>query len=185
MGLLKCKDCGRAVSSQAKACPVCGAPVPAMSRHLPAHEVVILLIVGAAAIWYMASREKPSSPSKPSATREEQPRRDERIAVFGFSADLVQEYAANEVRADGRYKGKILAITGTVDTVGKDILNTPYVTLKGSSDGFRSVQCFFGKAGEPELAMLRTGGTITIRGRCAGLMMNVLLKDCAVHTPGR
>lgn len=33
MALIACKECGESVSSEAKACPKCGAPVPQAKNH--------------------------------------------------------------------------------------------------------------------------------------------------------
>lgn len=95
--------------------------------------------------------------------------------------DLVKQYAENEVAADERYKGKKLWVGGTVERVGKDIMDDSYVALKGMD--IRSVQCFF--EDEKQLATLKVGSRIVIEGECDGLMMNVLLKDCSIVTPDR
>ncbi len=54
---------------------------------------------------------------------------------------LTSEYEANEVEADDKYKNKVIVVEGVIDTIGKDILRTPYVVLKGS--GSFGVQCMF------------------------------------------
>src|SRR3954468_1002371 len=55
--------------------------------------------------------------------------------------ELVQAYKANEVAADQRFKGKILLVSGTVDTIGKDVMDTPYVSFHSDEAfGIRQVQ---------------------------------------------
>jgi hypothetical protein len=96
-------------------------------------------------------------------------------------ADLVDAYDANEVAADRRFKGELVAVRGRIRNVGRDLLNTPYVSLTtGEKLSFRGVQCFFAEADADNLVHLRKGETVTILGTCDGLMGNVLLKDCAV-----
>ena len=86
-------------------------------------------------------------------------------------------YQKNEVKADETYKGKSFYISGSVMEIKKDIMNTPYVELRG--DGvLRNVQCFFEDT--KELSELNKGQKITIHGKCEGLMMNILIKDCKI-----
>ncbi len=95
------------------------------------------------------------------------------------STQLYDAYTANEVAADNSYKGKVIAVTGTVDGVGKDIMDDTYITLVG--DGvIGSVQCFISKDFISKAATVSKGTTITITGTCDGKMMNVLLKDCTM-----
>ena len=92
---------------------------------------------------------------------------------------LASAYKDNEVAGDERYKGKIIAVTGVVDSIGKDILDTPYVVLSsGERFSITGVQCMFGDEHKSQLAALSKGQTVTIVGECEGKMMNVLLKNC-------
>ena len=93
---------------------------------------------------------------------------------------LYADYRANEISADQRYKGKALLVTGVVDNIGKDIMDTMYVTLKGD-EILGSVQCFFAESHASELSGLREGMNISIKGRCDGLMMNVMMKGCTIQ----
>ena len=100
---------------------------------------------------------------------------------FRISAkELYSEYDANGVAADLKYKGKILAVTGTVDNIDKDIMDDIYVTLEGD-DFIGSIQCFFADSHVGEAASLRKGQTLTIKGQCNGQLMNVLLKGCVIE----
>ena len=94
---------------------------------------------------------------------------------------MYSAYEANEVAADAKYKSKILKVTGVVDSIGKDILDTPYVTLtSGGQYEVWGVQCMFDKKHEPELAQLTKGQTVTVQGKCDGYLINVLMKDCVL-----
>lgn len=93
---------------------------------------------------------------------------------------LASEYKANEIAADQKYKDRVASISGTVESIGKDILATPYVVLTGAGF-FPAVQCFFSDADQGTLARLRKGQSITIRGRIDGEMGNVLVKECSVR----
>lgn len=91
------------------------------------------------------------------------------------ASNLVASYVENEVAADNNFKGKKFYVEGYIDNIGKDILDKIYVTLK-SGDIIRSVQCYIDD--QDKVANLKKGQKITIIGKCDGLMMNVLMKNC-------
>jgi hypothetical protein len=97
-------------------------------------------------------------------------------AIKVTAIDLFRAYKDNEVAADERYKGKILEVSGAVDNIGKDIMDTPYVTLD-TGDVISTVQCMFGDEHKAELASLKKGDRVTIKGECQGKLGNVLLRD--------
>jgi hypothetical protein len=92
---------------------------------------------------------------------------------------LIADYEANEVAADGVYKNKLVIVSGTINTIGKDILNTPYVSLK--TPGFTSVQCMFKDEDVTELSALTKGQRVSIEGRVSGKLMSVLLRGCKLN----
>lgn len=99
--------------------------------------------------------------------------------------ELMTEYKANEVRADARWKGKFVKVSGgVVGDVKKDLLDSAYLTL-GAKDAeafeLRSVQCFLTKEGASRAANLNKGETATVSGKVDGLMMNVLIRECEVE----
>ena len=111
-----------------------------------------------------ASRTPSSEPARPSSP-------------IIDATTLVDSYQNNELAADNTYKGRRFRIQGTIDTIGKDILDNPYVTLK-NDDGFRSVQCFLARGSVSRAGHLSKGDSVTVEGRVDGLMMNVLVKNC-------
>lgn len=100
---------------------------------------------------------------------------DERERLTIKAPSLVAAYVSNEVAADKNYKGKEFFVEGVIDDIGKDILNDIYITLK-SEEALRSVQCLIDD--EDVVSDLRKGQKVTIYGKCNGLMMNVIMKDC-------
>jgi hypothetical protein len=102
------------------------------------------------------------------------------------AAQIIQDYKANEVRADSQYKGRLVTVTGKIDSISKDILDSAYVTLSdGTEFGFISVQCTFGEPISPQqtqrLESLSKGQIITVSGMCSGKFGNVLLSDCTLR----
>lgn len=99
------------------------------------------------------------------------------MSTFVSAEELFGAYKANEVAADLKYKGQRISVSGTVESIGKDILDKPYVTVETGE--FGSVRCMFPKSSERMLAGLSIGSRIIVNGKCAGKMMNVLLTDCS------
>lgn len=95
---------------------------------------------------------------------------------------LRQAYKANEVSGDNQYKGKIVEIAGTVDSIGKDITDEAYVTFETpESVSFDHVQCMFKKSEEGTLGTLTKGQKITVQGTVSGASLgSVIVRGCTV-----
>ena len=120
--------------------------------------------------------------SRPSAPVPEAPPQPPSIDVKVSAADLFKAYEANEIAADQRFKGKLLEVSGKIDSIGKDLLDNPYVSLKsGGQFDILGIQAFFDEAATSQLAGLSKGQSVTLQCRCDGKMMNVMLKDCALR----
>ena len=103
-------------------------------------------------------------------------------AIEVTAAQLCEDYKANEIAADEKYKGKILQVTGKVDSIAKDILDSIYVTLKsGKRFDLMSVQAFFPDSVTAQAAALSKGQKVTVKGRCEGKLMNIIIKDCVLQ----
>jgi hypothetical protein len=92
---------------------------------------------------------------------------------------LLREYKENELAADQRYKGTVITTTGMVDSIKKDILGDPFITLQ-TQRGFQipALQCSLSKSAVNQATRLSPGDSVTIIGRVSGLMMNVQVRDC-------
>ena len=170
--IIKCKTCQTEIASDAKTCPKCGAP-----NKKKGCMTYILYVVGGlfglgilGAITNGGSKKSGSSSSSVSTPTEK--------AVLNVRAnDLVKAYESNEVAADEKYKGKLVKVSGRIESIGKDLLDNPYVVLGGEGmlDG---VQCTFPDkaSSRGELAKLNKGESVNITGVCEGLMGNVHVK---------
>lgn len=93
---------------------------------------------------------------------------------------LVDEYKANEVAADAKYKGNVVVVSGVIESIGKDILDQAYVVIGG--EGFLDgVQCTFSKGEEASVASLSKGQNVNIKGKVNGKMGNVLLENSSLQ----
>ncbi|MCZ2155867.1 MAG: OB-fold putative lipoprotein [Bryobacterales bacterium] len=98
---------------------------------------------------------------------------------FYEADDIVEQYQANEIAADVSFKGKRVLVTGQIQSIGKDLLNTAYVTI-GSRRIF-NFEAFFDKDDELELAQLKRGQRVWLACNVTGLMLNVLGKRCRLQ----
>jgi hypothetical protein len=92
---------------------------------------------------------------------------------------LYAAYEANEVAADEEYKGKLVRVSGTIEDIGKDILDSPYVKFEGTNSLF-GVQAMFPKSAASQLARLQKNQFLTVQCTVTGKLGNVLLKNCVI-----
>ena len=117
---------------------------------------------------------------EPPPAPEVEPKKPKTRKGFKISAaTLLAAYEANEVAADEKFSGKLIEVTGVIDSISKDIMGDPYVTL-GSGKDFAHVQAMFPADAAKQLAGLRKGQTLTVQCTCGGKVMNVIGKDCVL-----
>jgi hypothetical protein len=93
--------------------------------------------------------------------------------------DLYDDYQANEVAADNKYRNKRLLVTGVVDEITKDFLDTPIVTLMTGSEFFY-VSASFPKD-DIKVAELSKGWQVTLECRGQGMILGTPFLDrCSV-----
>jgi uncharacterized membrane protein YvbJ len=173
MALISCYECGTQVSTDAAACPKCGAPnknsnqisekQPARTR--PIFKVLAVLLAGFILIVLLS---KPDSQSRVTSDAES--------STAVTAEDLAAAYKANEVSADNKYKGKRLLVSGTVDSINKDFKNSIWVGLATDNqflpihaEGFVPQQ----------VSEWRKGNKIEITCIGAGMVVgSPLLKEC-------
>lgn len=100
------------------------------------------------------------------------------VTAFKMAAD----YKANEVAADAKYKGKLVEISGTVDTIGKDVIDTPFIAFatENQYEIINRIQCMFGSNDVEVLSSISKGQKITLRGKVSGALGNIIVKDCEI-----
>ena len=94
---------------------------------------------------------------------------------------LLQDFRDNEIRGDRLHKGQVKSVTGRIDDI-RDQGRGYYIDLghEGDDWDFGQVHC---QLRDPEQAVeLRTGQSVTVQGRIAGLgPFDIIdIEDCAV-----
>jgi tRNA_anti-like len=98
------------------------------------------------------------------------------------ASELIEAYRMEGPDGAGKYKGKTLAVTGTVARSGKDYLNKLYVNLKSETNSVMEVHCTYNEDQKDAMSSLKEGQQVTIRGVCEGrLSTSVNLKDCVLQ----
>ncbi|HEY8559286.1 MAG TPA: hypothetical protein VIL74_02700 [Pyrinomonadaceae bacterium] len=96
---------------------------------------------------------------------------------------LLDDYKKDEAAADKKYKGKTIAVTGTVEVSEKDKKGSWLIGFlhPGSTlpkDGM--VVCSFDKSQEASVSKVKKGDAVRLRGRVVmSLVGNVVLENCA------
>ncbi len=140
--------------------------------------VVLLIIIGSSGD---SSQTTKTATDTPEAEKVEVAEVAE-VALEVTATKLIADYKANEISADSTYKDKQVKVTGVVGSIAKDILDNPYVTLTDETQyGIESVQCYFSKADQANLANVTKDTRITLQGRVSGKSLtNVLVKECSI-----
>lgn len=93
------------------------------------------------------------------------------------STELIDAYNDNQVKCKQIYDGKMLRVTGKVDSVGTDIMGTTYVCLGHDTEfTFVGVQCYAKDDNTiNEIAELKEGDIITVsgKGECGSLSFSI------------
>lgn len=201
--MLSCPRCNTQAPNGTRFCPNCGLQFeqPTPTSGQPVHPAsppkkgnpfvigclgllglfVVIGVIGNLVGGDKGSGSSSSSPASSDTSDSSSSDSSSEPAAISISANqLSSAYNANELAADDKYKDKVLAVSGTVDSIGKDITDTPYVTLQANGD-LLGIQCMFDNQYKEQLSKLHKGQQIQIHGTCKGKTLNVLLADCTLN----
>lgn len=139
MALIACKECGKEISTEAVACPNCGvAPinvgasklndVNSLNQKLGWKEILTGLIFGIGVIAWLATHAPINEPPKQETSQLGQPSTNRPIILIDIH-QLAEEYNANEVATDEKYKESTLHVAGVVQSIDKDFSDSIVVKL--------------------------------------------------------
>jgi len=113
---------------------------------------------------------------EPGERREHQERTQQEQPAHRVTVAQLQSDYENPAHGDSLYKDKVITVTGQVRSIGEAFGS--YTVRLG--DAFAGVTCYFdGEAGREEVAGIRTGQTVSIRGVCRGKSLGtVMLRGC-------
>jgi hypothetical protein len=97
------------------------------------------------------------------------------------SADLAASFDNNESLADSLYLYKVLSVRGIVEKIMKKESGNYVITLGNRTPGRSVVDCHLDTIYNHRYLSLRNGDSVTIRGTCAGRLLNVILMQCIIE----
>jgi hypothetical protein len=101
-----------------------------------------------------------------------------KIDLVISAVKLCEDYEANELKADEKYKGKVAEVTGEVEDISK-VFEKTSITLKGI-DLLYNVNCGFKSENEEEVVNINKGQKITIIGYIDGYGLTVDMSKCRI-----
>ena len=134
--------------------------------------IFLVLVAGSSAPSTTTTTAQAPAPAVPEVAKP---------AIVVSAVRLYGDYKENEIAADAKYKGNVVKVSGIVNSIGKDILSTPYVTLAADQYGFSTVQCMFSRQDEPVLAQVSKGSSITLQGTVSGYtILTPIINGCQI-----
>ena len=102
-------------------------------------------------------------------------------AIATTAADMRALFKERPADAEAKYTGKVVDVDGTVFAKGTDLAGERAVTLEGGGQArFAGVRCVFPNTNYFQWDQVEVGQAVRVRGRCDGLVSDVVLRDCAV-----
>ncbi|MDP9076061.1 MAG: OB-fold putative lipoprotein [Bacteroidota bacterium] len=101
-------------------------------------------------------------------------------AIVIPATQIVNDFHANEKRANLKYLNKVVQISGTVLKQGKDQAKNTTVTIK-SGDPFANIFCTL----KSRVNLSRKDSVIVVKGICSGFLSDVILNDAVVMNKGK
>ncbi len=94
---------------------------------------------------------------------------------------LFLDYQKNEVSADSMYKGRSLAVTGTVSSINKDFTDSVYLVLETSNE-FMGVHANLRGSEASKASVLSKGEIVTVVCEGNGMIVgSPMLADCVIQ----
>ena len=98
-------------------------------------------------------------------------------ADYNVTADeLYNAFEQEEAKAMELYEGKVISVQGEIISI-KDNEKGTNITLKAENAMIGGINCSFNNAINEQ----SKGDIIRIKGRCQGLLMDVILNNCVVN----
>jgi hypothetical protein len=95
-------------------------------------------------------------------------------SAYSLSAEeLYQDFVQDEAAATEKYTGKVIEVSGVVSDV--QAMDSAMIVLLSAGNEAGGVNCSFSR--NEQKAIPQKGERITVKGRCAGFLMDVNLVD--------
>jgi hypothetical protein len=126
--------------------------------------LIVLAIIAALIVWKWVFMKSDTSVSSKKADVEIE------------ASVLTHEFEENETAANAKYLGKVISVSGIVNSVSEDEENLS-VYLKNAED-ISGVMCTLNKVSVAGI-QVKAGDPVKIKGMCDGYLMDVKLNKCS------
>jgi hypothetical protein len=180
MALIACDECGKGISDRAPTCPHCGVPINTVAASPPRLPIrtaappvrsaqnkgigfgrAVIGIIGLLVIGFFLSNlsNTPPAPKSAASSTTEVPAK---TVMNGTAQEFFDAYERNEVETDLRLRGKIIQISGIVQSVDKDVFDSMLVRLQ-TKNQFMAATVKPIKQDVGKIAALRRGQAVSFR----------------------
>ncbi len=91
--------------------------------------------------------------------------------------ELINEFETNEEKSNEKYLDKIIEFDCVISEVHKENGNIN-VSIKGND--LTGIDCTFEKNSNYNLIKAKEGKHVKIKGKCAGLLLDIVFVDCVI-----
>jgi hypothetical protein len=92
------------------------------------------------------------------------------------ASDLLHEFESNSTLANEKYSGKILQVSGKVESV--NVTPSSSTIQLSCEGGFYGINCSFNSENATTLLQIKIGSEIQVKGECKGYIDDVILNNC-------
>jgi hypothetical protein len=101
------------------------------------------------------------------------------------SAELYSAFETDETAATAKFAGKVVQVSGNVAAIEYGSADSTLSITLREDDEFSGVICTFSGINDMSQVIVKTGDMVSIRGECSGMLMDVLLNNCALLEKGK
>lgn len=174
-GTKLCKHCKMEIPAGAKVCPQC------RKGQGDVLKWVIICIVAfgiiGASVNNKENRNKETEGNSYVGGESDQKIDDSDKYISITSTELIDAFKENEVKCKQNYDGKLLMVTGKIESLGTDVMGNTYVSLGHDSEyTFTGIMCYTkDNAIINQIAELKKGDIITVSGKgdCGSLSFSL------------
>lgn len=195
-----CNKCGKEIPDDSKNCKFCGSALKQQTINYNINTtntvktkkkiyqkwwfwlIIVIVVIAIASTTMNGNGENTTTVGGTTKNEEKQTTNKEDIIKVNYET-LHKEYMDNPIAADAKYKGKKLQLTGSVDNIDREIAGNTYITFHvGDKYSFQDVRITFKKSEQSEVAKLKKGQKVTIKGECTGTLLSttVAMKNCEI-----
>jgi hypothetical protein len=95
------------------------------------------------------------------------------------AAEFYNYYMANEKEADSLYIDKIIQVSGHLAEIIQDE-DGKYTLILRDNMASSGINCSMEELSDSKIENLKTEDTLTVRGICAGILLDVILTRCVI-----